>query len=165
MITNSYASEEDLQIIEVSAHERHTGNPIKAASRQIDHQIRTLAATSNESTRNIVQKSAEALPTQEALIVLASRKPKNSARNVQHQRQALRNEPDIPTTAIFEIPEEIRTMVNGENFILGDWTSEDEKDRILLMGNIKCNLLILFRLKWSIIRVPEMFSYCDGWYV
>lgn len=129
-----------MEIVSVTKHEGHTGDPIKLAHRQIDHEIRTLAATTTVTTRSIIQQAAEKLSTEEGKIVLASRKPKNSARNVQNQRQALRSEPDIPTTAFFDIPEEIQRMANGENFILGDWTSEDEKDRILLMGKINSNL-------------------------
>jgi uncharacterized SAM-binding protein YcdF (DUF218 family) len=132
LITNNYSSAEDLQIIETTTHNGHTGNPIKIANRQVDHRVRTLAATTQETTRNITQQAVERLPTEEAKIVLVTRRPKNTTRNIQRQRQAIRNEPEIPTTAFFEIPDEIRTMENGENFILGDWNSDE--DRILLMG-------------------------------
>jgi len=137
LVTNQFTSAEDLEVNSVTEHERHTGNPTQIANRQLDHQIRTLTATTTESTQNIMQQAAAELPTEEGLIVLGRRKPKNSARNIQRQRQALRNDPEIPTTAFFEIPDEIRNMANGENLILGDWTSDDGKDRILLMGIFK----------------------------
>jgi len=138
MITNNFTSQTDLQIIEYNeeAH-NHTGNPVAAANRVIDHRARVLAATTTEATRTIVQQSANHLSTADALIVLPTRRTQNTSRNVQSQRRAKRSriELAIPTTIAFEIPEELRSMPNGENFILGDWTNEEGTERILIMGN------------------------------
>lgn len=132
LFVNNYTSALDLEIIERTAHENHTPNPVETANRELDHRIRSLAATTEDPTRDVIRRSAAELPTDEGLIVLANRRQSNSAQNVQRQRKRSRREPEIPTTSFFDIPEEIRLMENGENFILGDWS--DDQDRILLMG-------------------------------
>lgn len=136
MLTNSFSSETDLEIkdYEASTHEGHTGNPVSTSIRQVNHRLRTIATSSAETTRNVVQQSADHLSTEDALIVLARRNPKSEARKVQRQRKKLRNEPEIPINSQFEIPEEIQSMPNGENFVLDDWLEKQESNRIFLMG-------------------------------
>jgi hypothetical protein len=168
MITNGFSSQEDLQIKEYDPeqHDGHTGNPAATAHRQVDHRLRMLASTSAETTRNVVQQSANHLSTEDALVVLANRKPKSSSRKIQRQRQKLRREPEIPTGSQFEIPEELQKMPNGENFVLGDWSDEEKNDRILLMGKLilKCQIFYcyFFRIERSIGGFPALHSYRYG---
>lgn len=122
-----------MEITESTAHENHIGDPVENANRELDHRIRIIAATTEDATRDVVREAAANLTTDEGIIVLSNRRLSNSAHNVQRQRKRDRTDPEIPTTALFDIPEDIRQMANGENFVLDDWI--DGEDRILLMGS------------------------------
>lgn len=138
-MANNFSSQADLEVIDhdVESHERHTANPIQVANRQVDHNLRTLATTTTTQTRDVVNEAAAEFPTDEALLILKDRKQKNDSRTVQRIRKRNRNEPEIPTTAFFDIPDEMSKLKNGENFVLADWseTIGGQQERILILGN------------------------------
>lgn len=119
---------DDVIVFRSNVH-NHSAEPAKYVARKKVSDMSTAAATSNDSTRNIIRDGVQNAD-EDLAAALPSRQ--SMCRRIQRARRRANPTPPIPTKRSgYDIPERYRTTSDGRQFLAFD-TGIDDPNRILL---------------------------------
>ena len=148
---------EDLSVVSYLHAHSHAADSARCEMVQARARIKRKAEETEETPQQILGHELQQLSQQAAVQMVPLRHVRRTIRMTKQRKNAVH---PIPSDRTFEIPEEYRSLQNGENFLLHD-SGMDDLNRILVFGTERSLQMLRDSQHWfmdgTFKVVPELF--------
>jgi hypothetical protein len=148
---------EDLSVVSYLHEHTHTADSVHCEVLTVRASIKRKAEETEETPQQILGQELQQLSQQAAVQMVPIQHLRRNIRRVKQKKNAVH---PLPVDRTFEIPEEYKSLADGENFLLYD-SGCDDPNRILIFGTERTLNLLKDSQHWfmdgTFKVVPELF--------